>query len=194
MRGWMMMTIAAVLLAACGGGDAPPPDPAADSVAPAPAEAAPAGAPADSAITAAPAESAPAGTPADFAVAAEAAKEGRDAPTAPDTGYTAWQTLEMPSEPWSQSAADPQALLTRVRDVVAAQLEEPDASVLPTRMLSRSAGSAVGLLVHPNLADDSIRDVEFRIHMRPQGGEWTVFAMERRERCRRGVAEGGRCA
>jgi hypothetical protein len=173
MRGWMM-TIAAVLLAACGGSDAPPPDPAADSVPPAPAE--------------------PAGTPADSAIAAEVAKEGTDAPAAQDTGYTAWRMLQMPSEPWSQSAADPQALLTRVRDVVAAQMEEPDAGVLPTRMLTQSADSAVGLLVHPDLADDSIRDVEFRIHMRPQGSEWTVSAMERRERCRRGVAEGGLCA
>lgn len=112
----------------------------------------------------------------------------------PDTGYTAWRGIEMPSEPWTQSAADPRALLVRVRDVVAAQMEEPDAGVLPTRMLSQAADSAVGLLVHPNLADDSVRDIEFRLHMRREGAGWTVVAVERRERCRRGVSTGGLCA
>jgi hypothetical protein len=134
-----------------------------------------------------------AGTPADSAVAAEAAKEQVPA-TPQDTMLTRWTALEMPSEPWVQEAATPEALLRRVRDVVAAQMEEPDASVLPTRMESQAADSAVGLLTHPDLADDSIRDVEFRIHMRPQGSVWRVTAIDRRERCRRGVAEGGRCA
>ena len=82
---------------------------------------------------------------------------------------TAWRALEFPSEPWVQSAATPEALLQRVRDVVAAQLEEPDASVLPTRMVSQSADSALGVLVHPDQADDSVRDVEFRLHMRRDG-------------------------
>ncbi len=116
------------------------------------------------------------------------------AAAAQDTMLTAWTTLQMPSEPWVQEAATPDALLTKVRDVVAAQLEEPDAGVLPTRMESQAADSAVGLLTHPNLADDSIRDIEFRIHMRPQGSVWRVTAIDRRERCRRGVADGGRCA
>jgi hypothetical protein len=107
---------------------------------------------------------------------------------------TQWSTLQMPSEPWEQSAATPEALLQRVRDVVAAQMEEPDASVLPTRMLSQAADSAIGHLVHPNLADDSIQDVEFRLHMRREGAEWRITGVDRRERCRRGVAEGGRCA
>lgn len=111
-----------------------------------------------------------------------------------DTMLTAWTTLEMPSEPWVQENASPQALLLQVRDVVAAQLEEPDAGVLPTRMESQAADSAVGLLTHPDLADDSIRDVEFRIHMRREGSTWRVTGVDRRERCRRGVAEGGRCA
>ena len=75
---------------------------------------------------------------------------------------TPWRAVGFPSEPWEQSAATPQALLQRVRDVVAAQLEEPDASVLPTRMESQSADS--------------------------------VTAVDRRERCRRGVADGGLCA
>lgn len=193
MRGWTM-TIAALLLAACGSGDAPPPDPAADTVAPA-ESAQTTGTPADSEPSAsAPAQSAPGRTPADLAIAAEVAKEGTNASAAQDPEYTPWRAVEMPSEPWSQSAANAQALLTRVRGVVAAQLEEPDASVLPTRMESRSAAGAVGILVHPDQADDSVRDVEFRIHMRPQGSAWTVSAVERRERCRRGVAQGGLCA
>lgn len=147
---------------------------------------------ADSARAAQPAASVPP-TPADSAVAAEAAKEFAR-PPARDTGYTAWQALQMPSEPWEQSAATADALLRQVRDVVAAQMEEPDASVLPTRMQSQAADSAVGLLTHPDLADDSIRDVEFRLHMRRDGSVWRVTAVDRRERCRRGVAEGGRCA
>jgi hypothetical protein len=117
------------------------------------------------------------------------------APAEPqDTMLTRWTTLQMPSEPWVQEAATPQALLRQVRDVVAAQMEEPDASVLPTRMLSEAADSAVGHLVHPDLADDSIRDVEFRLQMRREGTVWRVTGVDRRERCRRGVAEGGRCA
>lgn len=117
------------------------------------------------------------------------------APAAPqDTMLTAWTTLEMPSEPWVQENATPQALLRQVRDVVAAQLEEPDASVLPTRMETEAADTAVGFLMHPDLADDSIRDIEFRIHMRRDGSIWRVTGVDRRERCRRGVAEGGRCA
>lgn len=110
-----------------------------------------------------------------------------------DTMLTRWTTLPMPSEPWIQEAATPEALLRQVRNVVAAQMEEPDASVLPTRMESRSAEGAVGLLTHPNLADDSIRDVEFRIHMRPAGAVWRVTGADRRERCRRGVSEENRC-
>jgi hypothetical protein len=111
-----------------------------------------------------------------------------------DTMLTTWSTLEMPSEPWVQENATPEALLRQVRDIVAAQLEEPDAGVLPTRMESQTADSAVGFLMHPNLADDSIRDIEFRIHMRRDGSIWRVSAVDRRERCRRGVGEGGRCA
>ena len=175
MRGWM--TIAALLLAACQPSDAPPADAAADSV-----------------ISAVAAEVAKAGTPADSAIAAEVARAEPPRPAAQDTGYTPWRALQMPSEPWSQSAADPQALLTRVRDVVAAQLEEPDASVLPSRLESQSADSAVGVLVHPDQADDSVRDVEFRLHMRRTGTEWSVTGVDRRERCRRGVVQGGLCA
>ncbi|HST59540.1 MAG TPA: hypothetical protein VLK84_12640 [Longimicrobium sp.] len=170
-----MMIAAAPLLAACGDG-ASAEDASAD-----PAQqtaAAPAG---------------PVQTPADSAVAAEAAKEGTPPAAAQDTTLTPWTALQMPSEPWVQEAATPDALLRRVRDVVAAQLEEPDAGVLPTRMESQVADSAVGLLTHPNLADDSIRDIEFRIHMRPQGSVWRVTGIDRRERCRRGVTE-GRCA
>lgn len=175
MRGWMM--IAAVLLAACGGGDAPAAKTAADTT-----------------RIAAPAPAAPIRTPADSAVAAETAGEARAAAASQDTGYTAWRPLELPSEPWMQRAASPAALLARVRDVVAAQMEEPDASVLPTRMESESADRATGILVHPDQADDSVRDTEFRLHMRREAAEWTVVAVERRERCRRGVADGGLCA
>ena len=170
--GWMM--IAAAALAACGGEADPPDDspPAAD-------------------------------TPATTAVsAADTADTTRLTPPAPppppaaqqDTGVTAWRAVEMPSEPWTQSAESPQALLRRVRDVVAAQLEEPDAGVLPTRMESTSADSAVGILVEPVTADDSVRETEFRLHMRREGSAWTVVGVERREHCRRGVAEGGLCA
>jgi hypothetical protein len=116
-------------------------------------------------------------------------------PAAPqDTMLTPWRALGFPSEPWEQSAATPEALLQRVRDVVAAQLEEPDAGVLPTRLESQSADSAAGLLLHPDQADDSVRDVEFRLHMRRDGSTWRVTGVDRRERCRRGVAEGGLCA
>jgi hypothetical protein len=178
MRGWTrkMMIVAAPLLAACGAGGE--------------------GASADTADTipqAAAAPAVPGQTPADSAVAVEVAKESPPA-AAQDTMLTQWTALEMPSEPWVQEAATPDALLRRVRDVVAAQLEEPDAGVLPTRMESQAADSAVGLLTHPDLADDSIRDVEFRIHMRPEGSIWRVTGIDRRERCRRGVADGGRCA
>ena len=176
MRGWMM--IAAVSMAACGTGGAPAGDGWADTTQVA------------AASPAAPA--AGAGTPADSAVAAEVARA--EAAAAQDTGYTPWRAVEMPSEPWVQRASTPQALLTRVRDVVAAQLEEPDASVLPSRMESEQPDSATGLLVHPDQADDSVRDVEFRLHMRREGAEWAVVAVERRERCRRGVASGGLCA
>lgn len=146
--------------------------------------------------TAAAASPAPVPTPADSAIAAEAAKEDvapAAAPAAQDTGYTAWTALELPSEPWTQRAASPAALLTRVRDVVAAQLEEPDASVLHTEMREEGADSAVGLLVHPDLADDSVRDVEFRLHMRREGAEWAVVGVDRRERCRRGVTGDNLC-
>lgn len=180
MRGRMI--IAAVLLAACGGG-ADADDASPDSLA----------------VGAEPFQ--PAGTPADSAVAAEAAKERAQPaaqqeaqPAAQDTGYTAWRALELPSEPWMQRAATPAALLQKVRDVVAAQLEEPDAGVLPTRMQSEAADVAVGLLVHPDQADDSVRDVEFRLHMRNEGADWAIVGVDRRERCRRGVAEGGLCA
>jgi hypothetical protein len=177
MRGWMV--IAAVLLAACGGsGDS---EPAGDG--------------SDDSTRIAAASPAPAATRADSAVAAET---GGDLPPGAvaeqDTGYTPWRPLEMPSEPWVQRAPSAQALLTRVRDVVAAQLEEPDASVLPTRMQLEQADSAVGILVHPDQADDSVRDVEFRLHMRREGAEWAVTAVDRRESCRRGVAAGGLCA
>jgi hypothetical protein len=178
MRGWMLT--AAVLLAACGadadanGGGATDTAQAASSLDVPPP---------------------PAGTTADSAIAAEAAKEGTSSSAAaPDTGYTAWRSLELPSEPWMQRAATPAALLQKVRDVVAAQLEEPDASVLPARMENEAADVAVGLLVHPDQADDSVRDVEFRLHMRNEGAEWAVVGVDRRERCRRGVADGGLCA
>ena len=178
MRGWMMMMIAILLLPACGGSDGGDADETGS---------------ADTTQVAAAAPASSAGTPADSAVAAEAAKEHAP-PAAQDTGYTAWRPLEMPSEPWVQEAATPEALLQKVRDVVAAQMEEPDASVLPTRMESQHADSAAGILVHPDQADDSVRDSEWRLHMRREGAAWAVVAVERRERCRRGVAEGGRCA
>lgn len=174
-RGWMM--IAVLALAACGGGS----DSAADGSADTPQAAAPVPAPR-------------AGTPADSAIAAETAGDIPPAPAAQDTGYTPWRALEMPSEPWVQRAASPQALLMRVRDVVAAQLEEPDAGVLPSRLEMDRPDSAVAVLVHPDQADDSVRDVEFRLHMRREGAEWAVVAVDRRERCRRGVASGGLCA
>jgi hypothetical protein len=177
----MMMTIprraavlAVLLLAACGAGDEPADSPQA----------------ADSARPAQPATPVAA---ADSAVAPAAATPAT--PAAPrDTMLTPWRAVGFPSEPWEQSAATPEALLQRVRDVVAAQLEEPDAGVLPTRVESQSADSAVGLLVHPNQDDDSVRDVEFRLHMRRDGAEWRVTGVDRRERCRRGVAESGLCA
>lgn len=174
--GWMM--IAAAALSACGGErdaprESPPPaDTFATDVA---------AASADTPAMAAPTAAAPAVQP-----PAAAAQQ--------DTGVTAWRALEMPSEPWVQTAENPQALLRRVRDVVAAQLEEPDASILPTRMASVSADSATGILVHPDQMDDSVRDVEFRLHMRREGAAWNVVGVERREHCRRGVAEGGLCA
>ncbi len=164
---------ALLLLAACGASE-PDAAPAADtSAALAPTSAAPA-------VPPVPAESAaaPSATPA----------------AARDTGYTAWGPVELPSEPWMQRAATPAALLTRVRDVVAAQLEEPDAEVLRTRMESQQADSAVAVVVHPDLADDSVRDIEFRLHMRRQGAEWAVVAVDRRERCRRGVSPDNLCA
>lgn len=142
----------------------------------------------------------PAPTPADSAVAAEAAAAGEPAPAAQpaaaaqEPGVTAWRPLDFPSEPWSQTAPTSEALLQRVRDVVAAQLEEPDAGVLPTRLEPEVANRAIGYLVHPDQADDSVRDVEFRIHMQRQGSDWTVTGVDRREHCRRGVAEGGLCA
>jgi hypothetical protein len=167
-RGWM----ATLLLAACAAPDAPPADAAQADTPPPPAAAA------ESTSAAQPVDPAP--PPA--------------APAQQDTGYTAWRMLDWPSEPWEQRAATPEALLQRVRDVVAAQLEEPDASVLPTRMEAQQADSAIGVLVHPDQADDSVRDVEFRLHMRREGAEWAVAGVERRERCRRGVASGGLCA
>ncbi|HEX6041652.1 hypothetical protein [Longimicrobium sp.] len=109
----------------------------------------------------------------------------------PDTGYTAWDALELPSEPWMQRAATPEALLVRVRDVAAAQLEEPNPAVLPSRMQVQAADSAVGIVVHPDLADDSVRDIEFRLHMRRYGAEWAITGVDRRERCRRGVTPDG---
>jgi hypothetical protein len=180
MRGWMLMA-AAGLLAACGD-DRPADDglgsaaaAAADSLAPAP-PAAPTRA--DSAIAAAAGDT----QPAPAAVAAA------------DPGFTPWRALDFPSEPWEQTAPTSEALLQRVRDVVAAQLEEPDASVLPTRIEPEVAGRAVGILVHPDQADDSVQDVEFRIQMRRDGAQWRVTGVDRRERCRRGVAAGGLCA
>jgi hypothetical protein len=177
MGGWWTMRgclpAAALLLAACAG-DAEPAGDAADTAR----------------IAAAP----PVRTPADSAVGAEVAAAEPPPPAAQDTGYTAWRALEMPSEPWTQRAADPRALLTLVRDVVAAQLEEPDAGMLPSRLQYQQADSAVGILVHPDQADDSVRDVEFRLHMRREGAQWAVVAVDRRERCRRGVASGGLCA
>jgi hypothetical protein len=181
MRSSRPATIFALLLAACGGAgeSADPPRradsaramgsaPAADSVQPAP--------------------------PATVEDAVDAAPPPAPVAAPQDTMLTAWRALEFPSEPWEQSAATPRALLRRVRDVVAAQLEEPDASVLPTRMESQAADSAVGVLVHPDQADDSVRDVEFRLRMRRQGSGWSVVGVDRRERCRRGVAAGGLCA
>lgn len=169
-----MAILLAFLAAACGASDetAEVPQPADSALVSQPATAAP---PADSVISAVPAAAA--------------------TPSAPqDTMLTPWRVVGFPSEPWEQSAPTSQALLQRVRDVVAAQLEEPDASVLPTRMESQSADSAVGILVHPDQADDSVQDVEFRLHMRRDGTEWRVTGVDRRERCRRGVAEGGLCA
>lgn len=137
----------------------------------------------------------PAAAPGTADSAAAATPVSAPASAAPrDTMLTAWTTLQMPSEPWVQENASPEALLRQVRDVAAAQLEEPDAGVLPTRMESQGADSAVGLLTHPNLADDSIHDIEFRIHMRREGSIWRVTGVDRRERCRRGVAPDGRCA
>lgn len=166
-----------LLLASCGGTEEPADAPhAADSAQP--AQPATVGQAVD---TAPPPASAVSATP--------------PAPAEPqDTMLTPWRAVGFPSEPWEQSAATPEALLQRVRDVVAAQLEEPDASVLPTRIGSQSADSAVGLLLHPDQADDSVRDVEFRLQMRREGSSWRVTGVDRRERCRRGVAEGGLCA
>lgn len=162
--------VLALLLAACGGSEEPADTPqAGDSAQPAPAAQPADSAPPPATVPATPAE-------------------------AQDTMLTPWRTVDFPSEPWEQSAATPEALLQRVRDVVAAQLEEPDAGVLPTRMESMSADSAVGMLVHPDQADDSVRDVEFRLHMRRDGSAWRVTGVDRRERCRRGVADGGLCA
>lgn len=181
MRGWTLL-LAAVLLGACGDDGAPAEDGstvvAADSLAPAP-----------------PPPAVP--TPADSAVAAETGASEAPSPTpaaAADPGVTAWRPVGFPSEPWVQTAPTAEALLRRVRDVVAAQLEEPDASVLPTRLEPEVANRAVGYLVHPDQADDSVRDVEFRLHMQREGSGWTVTGVDRREHCRRGVAEGGLCA
>lgn len=167
--------VLALLLASCGGTEEPVDAPrAADSA----ADAQPALV-ADAADSAPPAAAVPAAPP---------------TPAEPqDTMLTPWRAVGFPSEPWEQSAATPEALLQRVRDVVAAQLEEPDAGVLPTRMESQSADSAVGMLVHPDQADDSVRDVEFRLQMRREGSAWRVTGVDRRERCRRGVADGGLC-
>ncbi len=145
------------------------------------------------------ADSARAAHPATVGDAVDAAPPAApSAPAAPaevqDTTLTPWRALDFPSEPWEQSAASADALLQRIRDVVAAQLEEPDASVLPTRMETQAADSAIGILVHPDQADDSVRDVEFRFHMRRDGTTWRVIGVDRRERCRRGVAAGGLCA
>ncbi len=178
MRGWTMV-VAALLLAACGDAGAPENDGLGNAaVSPAAAEAAPiAPTPADSAVAAAAGENEPPPQP--------APREG---------GITPWRALEWPSEPWVQTAETPEALLRRVRDVVAAQLEEPDAGVLPTRLEPAVARRATGYLVHPDQADDSVRDVEFRLQMRQEGSAWTVTGVDRREHCRRGVAEGGLCA
>jgi hypothetical protein len=167
-----------LLLAACGGSEEPADPPqAADSAQPAQPAAVP-----QVADSAAPP---PVGaTPATSPTPAEPQ----------DTMLTPWRAVGFPSEPWEQSAATPQALLQRVRDVVAAQLEEPDAGVLPARIVSQSADSAVAMLVHPDQADDSVRDVEFRLQMRREGSSWRVTGVDRRERCRRGVADGGLCA
>lgn len=181
MRGWMMVAAALCLAAACEGGRD-----AQDGLGSATAGA-------DSLAPAAPA----APTPADSAIAAAAgAADSSAAPAAAarEPGYSVWRALEFPSEPWDQTAASSEALLQRVRDVVAAQLEEPDASVLPTRSEPEVAGRAMGYLVHPDQADDSVQDVEFRIHMQREGGQWRVTGVDRRERCRRGVAAGGLCA
>jgi hypothetical protein len=168
--------VLALLLAACGGTEEPADAPQA----------------ADSAVAAQPAIVADA---ADSVPPAAAVPATPPTPAEPrDTMLTPWRALDFPSEPWEQSAATPEALLQRVRDVVAAQLEEPDAGVLPTRMESQAADSAVGMLVHPDQADDSVRDVEFRLHMRREGSAWRVTGVDRRERCRRGVADGGLCA
>jgi hypothetical protein len=165
-----------LLLASCGGSEEPADAPQA----------------ADSAVAAQPAIVAAA---ADSAPPAAAVPATPPTPAEPqDTMLTPWRAVGFPSEPWEQSAATPEALLQRVRDVVAAQLEEPDAGVLPTRMASQSADSAVGVLVHPDQADDSVRDVEFRLQMRREGSTWRVTRVDRRERCRRGVADGGLCA
>jgi hypothetical protein len=165
-----------LLLASCGGSEEPADAPQA----------------ADSAVAAQPAIVADA---ADSAPPAAAVPATPPTPAEPrDTMLTPWRAVGFPSEPWEQSAATPEALLQRVRDVVAAQLEEPDAGVLPTRMASQSADSAVGVLVHPDQADDSVRDVEFRLQMRREGSTWRVTGVDRRERCRRGVADGGLCA
>jgi hypothetical protein len=177
MRGWTML-FAVLLLAACADDGAP----AADGSA----------APADSLASAAPSPP----TPADSAVAAEVGEREARPPAAAsaDPDVTRWRPLEWPSEPWVQSAPTAEALLQRVRDVVAAQLEEPDASVLPTRLEPEVASRAIGYLVHPDQADDSVRDVEFRLHLQQQGSGWTVTGVDRREHCRRGVAAGGLCA
>lgn len=176
MRGWTMLL--AALLLACTDEGAPAEEGSVVT--------------ADSLTPAAPAPP----TPADSAVAAEVGVRDAPPPTAApaDPGVTAWRPLEWPSEPWVQSAPTAEALLQRVRDVVAAQLEEPDASVLPTRLEPEVASRALGYLVHPNLADDSIRDVEFRLHLQREGSGWTVTGVDRREHCRRGVAQGGLCA
>jgi hypothetical protein len=177
MRGWTMV-VAALLLAACSDDGAPANDGSALA--------------ADPSAAAAPAPRVP--TPADSAIAVEAGESVTPAPAAArEGGTTPWRALDWPSEPWVQSAATPEALLRRVRDVVAAQLEEPDAGVLPTRMEPEVAGRALGYLVHPDQADDSVRDVEFRLHMLREGSTWTVTGVDRREHCRRGVADGGLC-
>ncbi len=163
--GWLSVAV----LAACGSGDS--------------------GAERTAAATPAPALPAIPDTPPDLA----ANPTPPPVPFSPDTGVTPWAALELPSEPWSQTAESAGALLRRVRDVVAAQLEEPDASVLPTRMESQDADSAVGVLVEPVTGDDSVRETEFRLRMRREGGAWSVAGVERRSRCRRGVTAEGLC-